>query len=159
MLSTLPGGRGACILALGDNKRREELWKSLQGESWIRVIAPSSHRGHLSEIGRGCFVGSFAHIGPEARIGENTIINTGAIIEHEVVIGSHSHVAPNATIAGRSQIGDRVFIGAGATVRDSVKIGSDVIIGAGAVVVKNLLEPGCYVGLPAQALERVQVRL
>ena len=47
-------------------------------------------------------------------------------------------------------------IGVGAVVRDFVQIGSNIVVGAGAVVVKDLLEPGTYVGCPARLLTHNQ---
>lgn len=40
------------------------------------------------------------------------------------------------------------WIGAGATVSNNITICNDVMIGAGAVVVKDIMEPGTYVGVP-----------
>lgn len=156
VVNAAPNKRGAAFIAIGDNKKREALWHALPNEEWMTIISPTAHLGRFSEISKGVFIGNLAHIGPEAKIGPNTIINTGSIIEHEVHVGAHAHICPSATVAGRCRIGDRVFIGVGATVKDSIHIASDIIVGAGAVVVKDLTEPGVYVGVPAQLLNSHQ---
>ena len=139
------------FLAAGDNKKRQALWEQFHSLKILyTIIAPSALISPYAAIESNVFVGHLASIGPEARIGHNTIVNTGAIIEHEVFIGCHSHVGPNAVISGRCRIGERVFIGVGAVVKDSVRIGSHIVVGAGAVVVKDLSEPGIYVGCPAK---------
>ena len=55
-------------------------------------------------------------------------------------------------MCGRCEIGDHVFLGAGSTVIDKRKIVDHVIIGAGSTVIKDILEPGIYVGSPARKI-------
>lgn len=38
----------------------------------------------------------------------------------------------------------------GATVRNGVRICNDCMIGCGAVVVKDVVDPGTYIGIPAR---------
>ena len=47
-------------------------------------------------------------------------------------------------------IGEGAWIGAGATVSNNISICQDCVIGAGAVVVKDIVEKGTYVGVPAR---------
>ena len=54
--------------------------------------------------------------------------------------------------AGRCHIGRLVMIGAGATVIDRIRICDNVVIGAGTTVVRDIIEPGTYVGTPARRL-------
>lgn len=138
-----------CFFAIGDNAARKAKYDLIGTSNLISILSTQASIGFQARIGKGVFIGNFCHIGPEAAIGDNTIINNGAVVEHEVTIGQHAHIGPNATISGRSHIGDLVFIGVGATVKDSIKICSGVIVGAGAVVVKDITEPGIYVGCPA----------
>lgn len=140
------------FLAAGDNVRRQEQWNIIKQQNFnlVTLCSPRASLSLGSFLSEGCFVGHQAHIGPMAHIGQACIINTAAIIEHEVVIGDFSHVSVNATVAGRVKIGTHVFIGAGATIKDGITIGSHITIGGGAVVVKDLLEAGTYVGVPAK---------
>ena len=46
------------------------------------------------------------------------------------------------------RIGSHTHVGMDATVKNNTEICSDCTIGAGAVVVKNIKEPGTYVGVP-----------
>lgn len=140
------------FIALGDNKARKEKYEELAGAHIVSIVSKNAHIGYGACLNAGCFVGNYCHIGPEASVGENTIINNGAIVEHEVKIGSHCHIGPHTTISGRCEIGDLVFVGVGATIKDYVKVCSNVIIGAGATVVKNIEEPGVYVGTPAKRI-------
>lgn len=96
---------------------------------------------------------AYAYINSCAVIGDGNLINSCAVIEHECVIGSHNHISVNSTVCGRVKIGNRCVIGAGATVKDNISICDDVVVGAGCVVVKNIDEPGVYVGTPARRIK------
>lgn len=146
-------GDSPVFIAIGDNAGRKEKIEELGDVNLISVISEKAHVGYKAIISAGCFVGNYCHIGPEAVIGKNTIINNAAVVEHEVKIGSHCHIGPNVTISGRCKIGDMVFVGVGSTVKDYVSICSNVIIGAGATVVKNISEPGTYVGCPVRKIK------
>ncbi len=149
----LPEPMDNCFIAIGDNGKRKSVWEALRSSKKLDpIIARTALVSPYAEIGRNVFIGNLAHIGPEAKVGHNTIVNTGSIIEHEVVVGDHCHIGPKAVISGRCKVGNLVFLGVGATVKDSIHIGSNIIIGAGAVVVKDLTEPGIYVGCPAKLL-------
>ncbi len=140
------------LATVGDNEERKTIFETLPREKLEPLISRWAHLGRKCTLGRGTSVGVGAYVGPEAVVGDNTILNTGCIVEHEVVVGSHNHVAPHVTICGRTRIGDLVMIGAGATVIDGIRIGSNVIVGAGATVVRDILEPGVYVGTPAMRI-------
>lgn len=141
------------IIAIGDNKKRENLYRHFHHEktgTCISVVSPSARVGMEADIGEGSFIAFGVYIGPQARIGVNTIINTGSIVEHETIVGDHTHIAPHATVCGRVKIGSNVFCGAGCVVIDKINICDNVVIGAGAVVTEDIIYPGTYVGIPAK---------
>ena len=144
------------LVAIGNNKKRKEIYERLQEEKNgknISVISKNASIGLEVTIGSGTFVAPNAYIGPQACIGNNTILNTSSVIEHEVTIGNHTHIAPNVTVCGRTKIGNEVFCGAGSTIIDDVYICDNVIIGAGAVVKENIEEAGIYAGVPARKIK------
>lgn len=140
--------------AIGDNQERSEYFKKFEEKNIINIISKNTYIAPSSTLGRGVFIAHGAHVGPMAVIGDNTIINTHAVIEHECNIGKHSHISVNTTITGRCTIGDFVFVGAGAVLRDKISVCSNVTIGAGSVVVKDIIEPGIYVGSPARKITK-----
>lgn len=140
------------FFAIGNNEKREKIYREVGTAGLISILSPKTHIGREAMLSQGVFVGNFCHIGPEVKIGENTILNNGCIVEHEVVVGPHSHIGPRAVISGRSKIGSHVFIGVGATVKDGISICSHVTVGAGGVVVKQIVEPGVYVGCPTKKI-------
>ena len=60
------------------------------------------------------------------------------------------HVSVGSHVAGTVQVGDRTWIGIGSAVSNNLSICNDCMIGAGAVVVKDIDEPGTYIGVPAR---------
>jgi len=151
----VPGAGGAAHhVALGALSEKKALFESLRGAgvSLPVLIAPGAVIAEGAELGDGTFVGVGAYIGPNARIGMNTIVNTHAVVEHDVVLGDHTHISIKAAVAGYSRIGSEVMIGAGATVIDKLRVGDRIVVGGGAAVVRDLTEPGTYVGVPAKRL-------
>ena len=82
-------------------------------------------------------------------------MNTSASIDHDCQIGDGVHVAPGSHLAGGVSVGAACFLGAGTIVIPGVTIAANTTTGAGAVVVRDLDEPGTYVGVPARRLVRV----
>ena len=82
------------------------------------------------------------------------IINTASSVDHDCVLSDFVHVAVGAHLCGTVTIGNATWIGAGATVSNNVNICGECTIGAGAVVVKDIIEPGTYIGVPAKLRRR-----
>lgn len=138
--------------ASGDPERRRDLIRSSEerGFEICSLLSPSAYVGLEAIVDKGVLIAHQAHIGPGARIGAGAIVNTAAVVDHETQIGEYSHIAVNATVAGRCVIGRSVMIGAGATITHKISICDGVTVGAGTVVVRDITEPGTYVGLPAR---------
>lgn len=140
--------------ASGDAILRYEQCKIIAkvGLSLVSLISPLASIGVGSRIFAGCFIGHHAHVGPLAEIHRGCIINTGAVVEHDSCVCEYSHISVNSTVAGRSKVGRFSMLGAGATIVDGLTVVDNVVIGAGATVVRSILEPGAYVGVPARRI-------
>lgn len=55
-------------------------------------------------------------------------------------------------LAGAVKVGRGSWLGIGSIVSNNVNIISDSKIGAGAVVVRDITEPGTYVGVPVRRI-------
>lgn len=148
------GKKFSFIIGIGDNEQRMMMYEKaeLAGGKPVNICATSAIIGLDAFMEEGVFLAEKSYLGPQTKVGRNSIINTGAIIEHETRIGRHTHIAPGTTVCGRCEIGDHVFLGAGSTVIDKRKIVDHVIIGAGSTIIKDILEPGTYVGSPARKI-------
>jgi len=140
------------FVAVGDNSTRERIQESLEikGATIPVLIHPSAVIGEHVRFGAGTAVMAGAVINCCTVIGKGCIINTGATIDHNNVIEDYVHISPGVHTAGSVIIGKRVWFGIGSIVINNLSITSGCKIGAGAVVVKNLTEPGTYVGVPAR---------
>lgn len=142
------------IIAIGDNRKREEISHS-PNLKFYTAIHPSAQIGLDVEIQEGTVVMANSCINSSAKIGKHCIINTGSIIEHDNIIEDCVHISPNAALGGTVKIGENTHVGIGSIVKNNITICQNCIIGAGAVVVKDILEEGTYVGVPAKRMEKI----
>lgn len=143
------------FVAVGNNNTREKIQEKLENEggSIPLLIHPNSVIGTEVELGIGTVIMAGVAINSSTRIGKGCIINTGATIDHDNVLGDYVHISPGANLAGTVKIEKSTWIGIGCAVSNNVCITSDCIVGAGAVVVKDIIEPGTYVGVPARRVD------
>ena len=145
---TRPDGSVPYIVAIGDNRLR----KSFDGDVLVSIVHPAATVDPSASIAEGVFVGPAAVIHVNAKIGRGCIINSSATVEHDCIVQAWSHICPGATLCGNVEVGEGCLIGANAVVKEGLTIVPWSKVGCGAVVVKNIVEPGTYVGNPAQRM-------
>lgn len=143
------------VVAIGNNIIREQVQERLEslGVEIISLVHPSAVIGTDVLIGIGTVVMPGAIINSSSKIGKGCIINTGCTIDHDNIIEDYVHISPGVNLAGTVKICKGSWIGIGSVVSNNVKITSGCTIGAGAVVVKDITEPGIYVGIPAKKID------
>ena len=141
------------VLSVGDNSRRRTLYREFES----RIIPQNLvHRSSIVEDN--CFLGvsnlifANVYLNSKTVIGKNNILNTACIIEHEANLGSHNHISVGSVVCGRVSIGDECFIGAGSVIKNGVEICDAVTLGANSLVIKDITEPGVYIGSPAKKI-------
>jgi sugar O-acyltransferase (sialic acid O-acetyltransferase NeuD family) len=141
----------ALMVAVADSKDRFDIIQKLPKETkyftWVHPTALIMDDN--VEIGEGSFVGAYSILTTNIKIGKHAILNRGNHIGHDCEIGDYFTTAPGVQISGNETIGDRVYFGTRSCVKQKINICNDVIIGMNAGVVKNITEPGTYVGTPA----------
>ena len=144
------------FVAIGDNTIREKVQEQLIDEeiSVVNLIHPSALIGTYVVIGKGTVVMAGVVINSSTRIGKGCIINTNSSVDHDNIIEDYVHISPGANIAGTVKIGKGSWIGIGSVVSNNLNICNSCKVGAGAVVVKSIVEPGTYVGVPARRIDR-----
>jgi sugar O-acyltransferase (sialic acid O-acetyltransferase NeuD family) len=144
------------FVAIGSNTTREKVQEKFieQGLSVISLIHPSAVIGTDVEIGIGSVVMAGIVINSSTRIGKGCIINTNSSLDHDNVIEDYVHISPGASLAGTVKVGKGSWLGIGSVVSNNVNICSSCKLGAGAVVVKDITEPGTYVGVPVRRVDR-----
>ena len=101
----------------------------------------------------------------KAKIAEEASLTICVEVGPEVIAGSSrmkagtaqkmvlNMISTGAMINGGCQIGNRCFVGSNSTIGQGVTVCDDVVIGAGAVVIKDITEPGTYVGNPCRKIK------
>jgi len=142
------------VVAIGNNVTREKIHEKLEAEdaSIISLVHPSAVIGTEVVIGNGTVVMAGVVINCSSKIGKGCIINTSSSLDHDNVIEDFVHISPGANLAGTVRVGKGSWIGIGSVVSNNVHICNSCILGAGAVVVKDITEPGTYVGVPARKI-------
>lgn len=140
------------FVSIGNTAIRKKLlemcWQ--QNRSVPTLIHPSAVVGSDVQIGEGSVIMPGSVINPSSRIGKGCIVNTGATIDHDNLIKDYAHISVGSHLCGTVSIGESTWVGAGSCIRNNISICSDCTIGAGAVVVKDIVEPGTYIGVPAR---------
>lgn len=140
------------FVAIGKSETRAKIQEMLEskGFSIVSLIHPDAVIGVQVEIGPGSVVMAGVVINCSTKLGKGCIVNTAAAIDHDCTIGDYVHIAPGARLAGIVKVDDMNWIGIGSIISNNINLCKGCMIGAGAVVVKDITEPGTYIGLPAK---------
>lgn len=142
------------MVAIADSSLRkkavEKLPKETEFFSYIHETALI-----LDELilGEGSFIGAHSILTTNIQIGKHAILNRGNHIGHDCRIGDYFSIMPGAILGGNVNTGDEVYVGSCANVREKINIAGNSIIGMNAAVVKDIIESGTYVGVPAKKIK------
>lgn len=145
---------GDLFVAIGNADTRKKIIGQHPDKHFATLIHPETVIADNVRFGKGTVVMAGVVVNPDTTIGDGCIINTSSSVDHDCVIGDYSHVSVGAHLSGTVHVGDSTWIGAGATISNNVNICDGCMIGAGAVVIKDITEPGTYVGVPARKLSK-----
>lgn len=145
-------GNSDIFVAIGNNRIREKIQEEIEllGANIPVLFHRNAVIGTDVEIGRGTVIMAGAVINCCTLIGKGCIINTGSTIDHDNVIKDYVHISPGVNLAGSVKVGKGSWIGIGSSISNNINITSGCKVGAGAVVVKDIIEPGTYMGVPAK---------
>jgi len=143
------------FVAIGSNTTREKVQDKLKAEGidLVTLVHPSAVTGTDVEIGIGTVAMAGVVINSSTRIGKGCIINTSSSLDHDNAIEDYVHISPGVKTAGSVSIGKGTWLGIGSVVSNNINICSGCKVGAGAVIVKNITEPGTYVGVPVRRVD------
>ena len=144
------GTRDDVFIGIGDLQIRENLMAKFAGCRFPVLIHPNAVVAADVEIGEGTVIMAGAVVNPGAKIGRGVILNTCSSVDHDCVIGDFVHVSVGAHLSGTVVVGQRTWIAIGAIISNNITICPDCVIGAGAVVIRDIAQPGVYIGIPAK---------
>ena len=140
------------VIAVGSPQLREKIASKIIGD-YLEVSGTTcKFLSRSISIGEGQVICDGCILTCNIQIGRLCQLNLATTIGHDCVIGDYFTTAPGVHISGNCTIGNRVYFGTNSCVIEGITICDDVVIGAGAVVVKDIIEPGTYVGVPARKI-------
>lgn len=149
-ISKLDPEKHAVMIAVADSKGRFDIAQRLpKGIQFFNFIHPTALIMDNVEIGEGSFIGAYSILTTNIKIGKHAILNRGNHIGHDCIIGNYFSAMPGAIVSGNVHIGNRVYLGTNSSVIEKKYLLHDIKIGANSTVVKDIEEPGTYVGTPA----------
>jgi sugar O-acyltransferase (sialic acid O-acetyltransferase NeuD family) len=140
------------VIAIGNEETREKIVEENEWQSWGRLLFGKNYSN--CSIGEGCIICPGAILTVNVKLGRHSIVNINCTIGHDVTINDFVTINPGVNISGSVSIGSNCNIGSNVVIRNGIKVCDDVVIGAGSVVVKDITEPGIYVGSPSVRLDR-----
>lgn len=143
------------IIAIGEPILRERMVNKLPPDTKFFTHIHSSViiLGDDITIGEGSIICAGSILTTNIKIGKHCHLNLNTTIGHDCIIGDCFTTAPGVSISGNNEISDRVYIGTRSSTKQKLNICSDVTVGLNSGVVKNIYEPGVYVGTPAIKLK------
>ena len=149
------------FVALGDNYKREVIFKKLQNNyensQIVSLIHPSSQVSKRCNIGIGSVVMPLSIINSSTEVGKGVIINSNTVVEHDNFIMDFSSLAPSVTTGGNVYIGERSAISIGSTIKNNVKVGYDSVIGASSYLNKDVGDNCIFYGNPAKFVRNREI--
>lgn len=144
------------FVAVGNSKTRQKICGEMLRKGFFlpTLIHPDAVVARTASIGSGSVVMAGAVVNADAVIGCSCIMNTASSVDHDCRVGDYCHISVGAHLAGTVAVGEHTWIGIGACVNNNLTICDGCMIGAGAVVIKDIVTPGTYVGVPARARQR-----
>lgn len=143
------------VIAIGDPNLRKKIVKKLpENTKYFTHIYPSVIiLDPNTQIGEGSIICAGTILTTNIKIGKHSHLNLHTTIGHDVTIGDFFTTAPGVKISGNCNIGNEVYVGTNSSIKEKIKITDSVTIGLNSGVVKNILEPGTYVGIPCKKIK------
>jgi UDP-3-O-[3-hydroxymyristoyl] glucosamine N-acyltransferase len=82
-------------------------------------------------------------------IGQGTKIDNLVHVAHNVVIGRHCLILGQVGFAGSTTLGDYVVVASQSGIADHLKLGNQVVVGAKSGVMRDVVDGGRVLGIPA----------
>jgi sugar O-acyltransferase (sialic acid O-acetyltransferase NeuD family) len=143
------------MVAIGDSKSRFDVVQKLPKETvYFTYIHPTALiLDDDIKIGEGSFIGAYSILTTNIKLGKHSLLNRANHIGHDTIIGDYFSAMPGAIVSGNVTIYDCVYMGTNSSIKEKLNIHSLSTIGMNSCVVKNINEPGVYVGTPAKKIK------
>lgn len=150
--SQFDSSKHIAVLGIGSSDTRKKVVEEQlpSDAEYLSLIHPSTRMSPWVNLKRGAIICAGCYVTCDIQIGEFATINLNCTVGHDCKIGDYFTLNPGVNVSGLCEFGNNIYIGTNAAIRQGIKICDNVIIGMGATVVKNIDQPGTYVGNPAK---------
>lgn len=149
--SMFDSAKHSAVIGIGNPAIREKVVGELPPETvYDTIIHPTAVMSEWVQVGAGSVICAGCVLTCQISIGKHCHINLNTTVGHDCTFGDFCTVAPGTNISGNCAFGNRVDVGTQASFRQHLRICDDAVIGMGTVVVKDIVEVGIYMGVPAK---------
>lgn len=142
-----------CVCAVGSSTLRKKIISNLTNVRFATLIDPNVQMSSSTKIGDGSIICAGSIITVDGNIGNHVIVNLDCTIGHDANLDDFVTLYPSVNVSGNVHLGECVEMGTGSKIIQGLNVSNNSIVGAGAVVVRNIEEPGTYVGVPAKRIK------
>ena len=143
-------------IAIGNPNIRKKIYEKLSINSNIKfpnIIAKDVRISETNQLGIGNIICTHSVLTTNISIGNFNHINLSCTIGHDVDIKNFVTIYPGVNISGNVSLDSCVEVGTGSKIIQGKKIKKDIVVGAGSVIVKDLVDFGTYIGIPAKRIK------
>jgi sugar O-acyltransferase (sialic acid O-acetyltransferase NeuD family) len=150
-LSSFDSKKHKALIVVGDPNIRYKLFTLLPKNTvyWKHISKQAIILDVNNSIGDGTIICPGVIITTNCFIGSHVHLNIQTTVGHDSVINNFVTTAPSVNISGNVVINDYVYLGTKVVVKEKINICSNVTVGLNGGVVKDITEPGTYIGTPA----------
>lgn len=120
---------------------------------YATLIDPMAIIGHGTVVEEGSIIYANAITSINGQIGKHVYVSLTCTIGHDTIIGNYCSMYPGCNVSGKVTIEECCELGTGTKIIQGINIHKETTLGAGTVVVKDILERGTYIGVPAKKHE------
>ena len=141
------------VIGIGDPNIKNKILKELPSNiAFTSLISPQAFVADDLEFHTGLIIMPFSYISCNVTLGKHVHINAQCTLGHDTIIGDYFTSACSVMIAGNNNISKNCYFGMNSSTRQGITISENVSIGLNSGVVKDINNPGTYIGTPAKLL-------
>lgn len=143
------------VIAIGNPEIRKNIYQSLSQNhvlSFPNIIAKDVRIDKTIKLGIGNIICTHNVLTTNITLGNFNHINLSCTLGHDTVIHDFVTIYPGVNVSGNVTVHSYSELGTGSKIIQGKTINENIIVGAGGVVVRNLTQPGTYVGVPVKQI-------
>lgn len=143
------------ICAIGNEAIKKRIIESIYNPRvhYATLIDPNVIMCKGSECGEGSYIFANCVLDINVKVGKHVFVSFNSSISHDTVLCDYVSVFPGGNVSGKVIVGESTVLGTGTKIIQGLCVSPNVMTGAGSVVVKDITEPGTYVGIPAKRIK------